>query len=107
MMANEADETPEEIVEHLAELGLYAEDDDLSDMLDNAPTTPLNMYGEEGSAGRMYSHSWLSKLLVFVFYLCFAPVPSSVGIGPRTGLWFDTIFLKKPNIVTQTVSLSD
>ena len=47
MMANEADETPEEIVEHLAELGLYAEDDDLSDMLDNAPTTPLNMYGDE------------------------------------------------------------
>ena len=39
-MANEADETPEEIVEHLAELGLHAEDDDLSDMLDNAPTTP-------------------------------------------------------------------
>jgi len=107
MMANEADETPEEIVEHLADLGFHAEDDDLSDMLDNAPTTPRNMYGEEGSAGRMYSHSLLSKLFVFVFYLCFAPVPSSVGIGPLTALWFDTIFLKKPNIVTQTVSLSD
>ena len=26
MMANEADETPEEIVEHLAELGLHTED---------------------------------------------------------------------------------
>ena len=47
MMANESDETPEEIVEHLAELGLHAEDDDLPDMLDDAPTTPLNMYGEE------------------------------------------------------------
>ena len=47
MMANEVDETPEEIVEHLAELGLHAEDDDLSGMLDDAPTTPLNMYGEK------------------------------------------------------------
>jgi hypothetical protein len=47
MMTKEADETPEEIVEHLAELGLHAEDDDLSDMLDDAPTTPPNMYGEE------------------------------------------------------------
>ena len=47
MMANEADETPEEIVEHLAELGLNPQDDDLSDMLDDAPTTPPNMYGEE------------------------------------------------------------
>ena len=47
MMANEADETPEEIVEHLAELGLHAEDNDLSDMLDDAPNTPLKMYGEE------------------------------------------------------------
>ena len=81
--------------------------DEFDGMLDDAPTTPSNMYGEEGSAGRMYFHSWLSKLLVFVFYLCFAPVPSSVGIGPLTGLWFDTIFLKKQNIVTQTVSSSD
>ena len=47
MMEYEADETPEEIVEHLAELGLHAEDDDLSDMLDNAPTTPTNMFGDE------------------------------------------------------------
>ena len=47
MMTKKADETPEEIVEHLAELGLHAEDDDLSDMLDDAPTTPPNMYGEE------------------------------------------------------------
>ena len=47
MMANEADETPEDIVEHLAELGLNPQDDDLSDMLDDAPTTPRNMYGDE------------------------------------------------------------
>ena len=47
MMANEADETPEEIVEHLAELGLHAEGNDLSDMLDDAPTTPRYMYGTE------------------------------------------------------------
>lgn len=47
MMAKEADETPEEIVEHLAELGLNPQDDDLSDVLDNAPTTPLNMYGDK------------------------------------------------------------
>ena len=43
-MANEADETPEDIVEHLAELGLHA-DDDLSDMLDGAPNTPDNTHG--------------------------------------------------------------
>ena len=42
----EDDETPEEIVEHLAELGLNPQDDDLSDMLDDAPATPPNMYGE-------------------------------------------------------------
>ncbi len=47
MMSNEADETPEEIVEHLAELGLNPQDDDLSDMLDDAPTMPPKMYGEE------------------------------------------------------------
>ena len=47
MMEYEADETPEEIVEHLAELGLNPQDDDLSDVLDNAPTTPLIMYGDE------------------------------------------------------------
>ncbi len=47
IMANEADETPEEIVEHLSELGLNPEDNDLSDMLNDAPTTPRNMYGEE------------------------------------------------------------
>ena len=35
----EDDETPEEIVEHLAELGLNPQDDDLSDMLDGVPTT--------------------------------------------------------------------
>ena len=46
-MANEADETPEEIVEHLAELGLNPQDNDMSDMLANAPTTSPNMYGEE------------------------------------------------------------
>ena len=46
MMEYEADQTPEEIVEHLGELGLNPQDDDLSDVLDNAPTTPLNMYGE-------------------------------------------------------------
>ena len=47
IMASEADETPEEIVEHLSELGLNPEDNDLSDMLNDAPTTPRNMYGEE------------------------------------------------------------
>ncbi len=47
IMANEADETPEEIVEHLSELGLNPEGNDLSDMLLDAPTTPRNMYGEE------------------------------------------------------------
>ena len=46
MMTNEADETPEEIVEHLAELGLNPEDNDLSDMLDDALSTPRNMYGD-------------------------------------------------------------
>ena len=47
MMANKADETPEEIVEHLAELGLHPQDDDLSNMLDDAPTTPPYMFGNE------------------------------------------------------------
>ena len=46
-MTIEADETPAEIVEHLAELGLNPQDDDLSDMLNDAPTTPRDMYGEE------------------------------------------------------------
>ena len=46
-MAKKADETQEDIVEHLAELGLNPQDNDLSDMLDNAPTTSPNMYGEE------------------------------------------------------------
>ena len=40
-MANEADETPEEIVEHLAELGLNPQDD----VLEDAPSTPPDMYG--------------------------------------------------------------
>ena len=43
MMTKEADETPEEIVEHLAELGLNPQDDDLSDMLDGAATTPPHL----------------------------------------------------------------
>ena len=33
-MANEADETPEEIVEHLAELGFNPQDDGLDDVLE-------------------------------------------------------------------------
>ena len=50
MMAHEADETPEEIVEHLAELGLNSPDDDpeddgLDDVLEDAPSTPTNYYG--------------------------------------------------------------
>ena len=50
-MANEADETPEEIVEHLAELGLNSQDDDpeddgLDDVLEDAPSTPPNYYGD-------------------------------------------------------------
>ena len=44
-MANEADETPEEIVEYLAELGLNPQDDGLDDVLEDAPSTPPNMYG--------------------------------------------------------------
>ena len=45
--------------------------------------------------------------LVFVFYICFSPIPSSGGIGPLTGLWFDTIFPKKPNMTSQVVSSSE
>jgi hypothetical protein len=41
-----SEETPEEIVEHLAELGLHPEDDGLDDVLENAPTTPKNPHGE-------------------------------------------------------------
>jgi hypothetical protein len=82
-------------------------EDEFGNMLDDAPSTPPNPYGDECSARKMYFHAWLSKLLVFVFYLCFSPMPSSVGIGPLTGLWFDTIFLKKPNIISQTVSFSE
>ena len=49
-MANEADETPEEIVEHLAELGLNPEDNDpeddgLDEILKDTPSTPRNYYG--------------------------------------------------------------
>ncbi len=44
--SNMTDETPEEIVEHLAELGLHPEDDGLDDVLENAPTTPKNPHGE-------------------------------------------------------------
>jgi hypothetical protein len=45
------DETPEEIVEHLAELGFHPqgddpEDDGLDDVLEDAPTTPPNYYGD-------------------------------------------------------------
>ena len=47
MMASEADESPEEIVEHLAELGLNPEGDDPEDnVLEDAPTTPPNYYGD-------------------------------------------------------------
>lgn len=51
MMANEADESPEEIVEHLAELGFHSQDDDpqdgrLDDVLEDVPTTPPNYYGD-------------------------------------------------------------
>ena len=50
-VANEADATPEEIVEHLAELGFHAQDDDpeddgLDDVLEDAPSTPPNYYGD-------------------------------------------------------------
>lgn len=49
-MGNEADETPEEIVEHLAELGFHPEDNDpeddgLDEILKDAPSTPPNYYG--------------------------------------------------------------
>ena len=41
------DETPEEIVEHLAELGFHQQDEDdgLDEILKDAPTTPPNYYG--------------------------------------------------------------
>ena len=47
MMANEADETPEDIVEHLAELGFNPQDEDdgLDEILKDAPSTPPNYYG--------------------------------------------------------------
>jgi hypothetical protein len=46
MMVNEADETPEDIVEHLAELGFNPQDDDgLDDVLEGEPSTPPNYYG--------------------------------------------------------------
>ena len=54
-MGNEADETPEAIVEHLAELGFHPEDngpedngpedDGLDEILKDAPSTPPNYYG--------------------------------------------------------------
>ena len=49
-MANEADETPEDIVENLAELGFHPEDNDpeddgLDEILKDSPTTPTNYYG--------------------------------------------------------------
>ena len=47
MMEYEADQTPEEIVEHLGELGLNPQDDDLSDILDDVATTPPNPYRGE------------------------------------------------------------
>jgi hypothetical protein len=37
--------------------------------------------------------------LVFVFYICFSPIPSSGGIGPLTGLWFDTLFFRRNRIL--------
>ena len=44
------EDPPEEIVEHLAELGFHPEDNDpeddgLDEILKDAPTTPTNYYG--------------------------------------------------------------
>jgi len=80
--------------------------DEFGNMLDDASIALPNPYEDKCSARRRYVHAWLSKLLVFVFYFCFSPIPSSGGIGPLAGLWFDTMFLKKPNINRQIVSSS-
>ena len=47
---NMQDDTPEDIVEHLAELGFHPEDNDpeddgLDEILKDAPSTPPNYYG--------------------------------------------------------------
>ncbi len=41
------------------------------------------------------------------FLYLFSPLPLSSNIGPLTGLWFDTIFLKRPNVMSQADSAGE
>ena len=81
--------------------------DDLSNILDGPPAAPPNLYGVKDLVRRMCFRGWLSNLLIFVFYICFSPLPSLSNIGPRTGLWFDTIFLKRSNVMSQAASVGE
>jgi len=81
--------------------------DDLSSILDRPPASPPNPYGDTDLVRGICFRGWLSKLLIFVFYICFSPLPSSSNIGPLTGLWFDTIFLKRPNVMSQAASAGE
>ncbi len=81
-MANEADETPEEIVEHLAELGFHSQDDDpqddgLDDVLEDAPTTPPNYYGDHPGC-KITFHWWLRYV-----HLTSNHAPTTDDFGPR------------------------
>ena len=81
--------------------------DDLSNILDRSPAAPPNPYGDTDLVRGICFHGLLSKLLIFVFYICFSPLPLSSNIGPLTGLWFDTIFLKRPNVMSQAASAGE
>ena len=81
--------------------------DDLSNILDRPPASPPNPYGVKDLVRRMCFREWLSRLLIFVFYICFSPVTSSSNMGPLIGLWFDTIFLKSPNVMSQAASAGE
>ena len=81
--------------------------DDLSSIRDRPPAALPNPYGDTGLVRGICFRGWLSKLLIFVFSICFSPLPSSSNIGPLTGLWFDTIFLKRPNVMSQAASAGE
>ena len=81
--------------------------DDLSSIRDRPPAALPNPYGDTGLGRGICFRGWLSKLLIFVFSICFSPLPSSSNIGPLTGLWFDTIFLKRPNVMSQAASAGE
>jgi len=81
--------------------------DDLSSIRDRPPAALPNPYGDTDLVRGICFRGWLSKLLIFVFYICFSPLPSSSNIGPLTGLWFDTIFLKRPNVMSQAASAGE